>query len=361
MKEKQPLSKRLKEIGGKVADYLKGNPENWPEELRQVEFYAGVPIDEVLRILATVAGVVGGSTAVGIGIWKSLGRVRAGYEGIRVTFGRPTGKPIRPGPYLTDPFRTFQQVVEIDKSPQHINIPGGVTGFAQDGTRITADMMATGEVGNSEDLVRIIHPKEVLIPAEEPKIVEIVGDFGDIGARRVIAGLLPSVDGLRDEKILGAMDIVSQRLLQETIDKIFLDEKGRKEVREKTAQGIDRRDIRKGFIITKVGYPNLVPSEGVVEAMQEQVEAPRRLDAEKTLQEGLGKNYTDVRRTMGIEEIARKGGGKVTLVVGLGGGREETYLGGTLGEIKNLKEGIGETQTIEKIRDYIDELRGEGG
>lgn len=351
MKEKQPIVKKLKEAGGKVADYLKGDPENWPEELRQVEFYAGIPIDDVLRVIAGVVSVA----SAGFGTLKALKRIPSGYEGVRVTLGRAHGRPLKEGVAFTDPTRRIQGIALVDMTPQEIDLPTAVKSFTKDGTQVTSDITVIIKAANPKDVVRVIHPKPIIRLDEEPEIKDIVGRFTDALAREVVA--TATTGELIQARTLRNLREGSKVLLQQTLDETLLDERGKKEVREKLGQGIPRGEIKRGVIVQATAFSALELNPEVVEAMQEVIGAPMRVQAEKMLQEALGPDYGVARSSQAAEQVAREP--RATIVFGVGAAE-----GGLMGRIHQLEEkleGGGGPESIEDIRDYIDKLRGEEG
>ncbi len=349
MKEGQPISAKLNSIKGEVSEYLKGNPEDFKG--LQVEFYAGVPITDVLKILAGAAG----TAVAAIGTLKALKTIPSGYEGVRVTLGKVHGKPLNEGPALTDPTRKIQRIALVDMTPREIDLPAAVKSFTRDGTQITTDVTAVLRVGGSKDMVRITHPRPVIRVDDDPRMRKIVAGFADALAREVVAETTTSE--LTQAQTLKSLREGSKILLQRVLDGTFLDEEGMREVSEKLSQGMPREEIKRGVIVQQVAFPGLEFSPEVVEAMQERVGAPMRVEAEKMLQEALGADYAVARRSQAAEQVARTP--DATIVFGVG-----TADGGVLGRMRRLEEKLGSgsgPESIEEIRERIDRLRGEGG
>jgi len=310
-----------------------------------VELYSGFNILEAVGGALILAGG-------GFGTFKALKQIPAGYEGIRITLGKAHGKSLKEGPALTDPLRRIQRIVLVDMTPQEIDLPARMKCLTKDGVEVTTNVTAILKVGSSKDLVRIVHPKPVIRLEQEPGIKSIVATLTDTLSRQVISKI--TREEITQEAALKRLREANQSLLQTTLDKIFLDKLGQKEVEEKMSQGISRKEIERGIIVLQVAFTVFELSPEVVEAMQEEVGAPMRARAEEILSDALGPNYPVARTSQAAEQVARTAG--ATIVFGV-----NPTEGAILGKMKERPTSVqGARNKIDEIRKKIDRTQGEG-
>lgn len=280
---------------------------------QQIGFYSGLPLPE---IAATLVGISSGITLA----FKSIKRVRPGELGARITKDKVSDEILESGWYLTDPSRVIQQITVSNARPASAKYKGVGRGLLGDGTEISGDITLTLEILNPKDAFERIEgaPKvdlhrdsktERYTPGVEQFLTGIVGPEADYAGTEATTSV-PSALSLTQENEVKKLREKLRERAQERLDEVILghDPTAMQKIAEAKAAGVERREVRRGVLVSNAVFENFQPSEEVVESFQELVGAPMRTQAEVILKENLQEGYVPYSARRAAIESAERGG-----------------------------------------------------
>lgn len=324
-------------------------------------------------VVATVAGFPGliaeGVIAAGI-LAKSIKRVPPGYKGVRITADR-VGEELDSGWHLTDPTKLVQKVALVNMRPGDAPFEGIARGLLADGTEVSGDINLVLQPLCARDIVERVQTAPVVTFRRSDEafssqvdqfIKTTIGPAADFAGTRA-ATRMQNIDSLTDPVEIDKYGKTVQGLAQIAVDEIMFQSQDPKlllELREATNKG-KRHEVRRGLLISNASIANFRPSEEVIESLQEQLGAPYRAQAHRTMIDAVGEPYAMKDLNARAAREASETG--ATTVVHLGGGDqyESAAASALLGRSSEKRKSVSLDDAMRNLDDKVGKLNPRNG